>query len=276
MSLNLALMRLAAAVSAEAGSLVAKSRSQPLEVAATKSSRTDVVTAVDVASEQLIRRRLLTARPHDGIHGEEGDDVVGTSGVEWVVDPIDGTVNFLYGIAQFAVCIAARVDGEVAAAAVHNPVTGEMFSAVRGGGAARDGDPISVSDCAEPAMALVGTGFSYSARVRQHQAAELARLVPRVRDIRRMGSAALDLCAVACGRLDAYVERGLKPWDLAAAGLVAEEAGARVEGLNGAPAGELLVVAAGRGLFGPLHELLVDSGFDDWPLKQWPSSGAEA
>jgi len=271
MSLGQELAGLAADVAAEAGSLVLRGQSGTLEVAATKSSRTDVVTAVDIASEQLIRRRLLTARPHDGFLGEEGDDVVGSSGVEWVVDPIDGTVNFLYGIAQFAVCIAAKVDGVVTAAAVHNPVTSEMFTAVSGDGAQRDGRLISVSDCVEPAMALVGTGFSYSPRVRRHQAAELARLVPLVRDIRRMGSAALDLCAVASGRLDAYVERGLKPWDLAAAGLVAEEAGARVEGMHGAAAGELLVVAAGRGLFGDLHELLVDSGFADWPLSTWPA-----
>ncbi|MEJ7745078.1 MAG: inositol monophosphatase family protein [Nocardioidaceae bacterium] len=271
MSLARELMNLAAVVATEAGALVVAGKSETLEVAATKSSRTDVVTAVDVASEQLIRRRLLTARPCDGFVGEEGDDISGSSGVEWVVDPIDGTVNFLYGIAQFAVCIAARIEGVVTAAAVHNPVTGEMFTAVKGQGALSDGRPISVSECVEPALALVGTGFSYSAEVREHQAAEVARLLPVVRDIRRMGSAALDLCAVASGRLDAYVERGLKPWDLAAAGLIAAEAGARVEGMHGAAAGERLVVAAGPGLFDLLHELLISSGFADWPLTQWPN-----
>lgn len=270
MNLDRELVRLAAAVAAEAGSLVAAGQSQTLEVAATKSSRTDVVTAVDLASEQLIRRRLLTARPDDGFVGEEGDDVCGSSGVEWVVDPIDGTVNYLYGIAQFAVCIAAKVNGVVTAAAVHNPMTAEMFSAVKGQGALLDGAPITVSACTEPALALVGTGFSYSAGVREHQAAEIARLLPVVRDIRRMGSAALDLCAVATGRLDAYVERGLKPWDLAAAGLIATEAGARVEGMHGEAAGERLVVAAGAGLFDDFHAALSSGGFGDWPMTQWP------
>lgn len=275
MSLGQDLVGLAVDVAVEAGSLVARGRSATLEVAATKSSRTDVVTAVDVASEQLVRHRVLAARPDDGFMGEEGDDVVGTSHVEWVVDPIDGTVNYLYGIEQFAVCIAAKVDGVVTAAAVHNPATGEMFTAVRGEGAQRDGHPISVGDCVEPAMALVGTGFSYSAEVRRYQAEELVRLLPFIRDIRRMGSAALDLCAVASGKLDAVVERGLKPWDLAAAGLIAEEAGARVEGMNGVKAGELLVVAAGAALFDRLHELLAASGFADWSHPGWPGGARD-
>lgn len=266
-----ALRDVALDVAHQAADLVRRRRRDGVQVAATKSSPVDVVTEADRAAEALIRRLLLERRPDDGFLGEEGTRSQTTSGVTWVVDPIDGTVNFLYGIAQFAVCIAARIEGVVTAAAVHNPVTGEMFTAVKGQGALSDGRPISVSECVEPALALVGTGFSYSAEVREHQAAEVARLLPVVRDIRRMGSAALDLCAVASGRLDAYVERGLKPWDLAAAGLIAAEAGARVEGMHGAAAGERLVVAAGPGLFDLLHELLISSGFADWPLTQWPN-----
>jgi myo-inositol-1(or 4)-monophosphatase len=147
---------------------------------------------------------------------------------------------------------------------VHNPVSGETFTAVRGQGAARDGRPVSVSGCKEAASALVATGFGYRAEHRRLQAVETGRLLPQVRDIRRLGAASLDLCAVACGRVDGYVERGLKPWDLAAGGLVASEAGARVEGLNGSQPGELIVVAAPEALFEEFHTLLLECGYDDW------------
>ena len=250
------LLALAVAAAQSGGRFIRDERPDDVTAAATKTSPTDVVTAMDTACERMLREQLLTARPHDGIVGEEGDDVAGTSGVTWVVDPIDGTVNYLYGIPQYAVCVAA-VSGdardpaghEVLAGCVHSPVLGETWTAVRGGGAfltmaggARR--PVRVRDEVELGQVLLATGFGYQASRRRHQAAVIAQLLPRVRDIRRIGSAALDLCSVASGRADAYVERGLKPWDLAAAGLVAREAGALVTGLGDAPAGEDLVVAA--------------------------------
>jgi len=264
------LLRLAVHVATEAGRLVATGRRGIVEVSDTKSSPTDVVTAVDVASEQLIRREIRAVRPADAFVGEEGDDTAGTSGVTWVADPIDGTVNFLYSIPQFAVSLAARVGDEVVAGVVHNPLSGETFTAILGGGAFLGGEPITVSGCRDLATALVGIGYTYRADVRAHQAVETSRLVAVVRDIRRLGSAALDLCFVACGRLDAYVERGLKPWDLAAGRLIASEAGARVAGLGGAEASELIVVAAPVRLFPTFEEALVDAGFGDWPMPSWP------
>lgn len=264
------LLTLAVRVAVEAGELVAAGRRGRVEVSGTKSSPTDIVTAVDLASEQLIRREIRHARPDDAFVGEEGDDTAGTSGVTWVADPIDGTVNFLYDIAQYAVSLAARVDGQVVAGVVHNPISGETFTASVAGGAFRDGEPIRVSACEDMASALVGIGYTYRADVRAHQAVETARLVPAVRDVRRFGSAALDLCSVACGRLDAYSERGLKPWDLAAGSLIASEAGARVAGLGGAPASELIVVAAPERLFPLFEEALRTAGYADWPMPWWP------
>jgi myo-inositol-1(or 4)-monophosphatase len=187
-----------------------------------------------------------------------------------VADPIDGTVNYLYDIPQYAVSIASQRAGRTVVAVVHNPTSGETFTATAGGGAWLDGSPISVSGVTEVAAALVGTGFHYRSDVRAHQAAETAALLPSVRDIRRLGSAALDLCFLACGRLDAYVERGLRPWDLAAAQLVVSEAGGRVEGMFGSAPGELVAVAAGTGLFDAFHERLVDCGYADWPMPDWP------
>lgn len=229
-----------------------------VEVMHTKSSPTDVVTAMDTASERLLRTTLLGARPDDGFLGEEGSDDVGTSGVRWVVDPIDGTVNYLYDIPQYAVSIAAELDGEVVVGVVHNPVSGETFTALRGGGAWLNGDAIRISAQTELSLALVGTGFGYSAERRARQAEVAAALLPLVRDIRRFGSAALDLCFLACGRYDAYYEQGLNPWDLAAGGLVASEAGAQLGGAHGAPAGSPLVIAASPALFDALHELVAE------------------
>ncbi|HET8616753.1 MAG TPA: inositol monophosphatase family protein [Actinomycetales bacterium] len=251
------LLALAVEAAERGGRFIRDERPDDLTAAATKTSPTDVVTAMDTACERMLREHLLTARPQDGIVGEEGDDVVGTSGVTWVVDPIDGTVNYLYGIPQYAVCVAAvagdaRDPGghEVLAGCVHSPVLGETWTAARGGGAylsvhGRERRPVRVRDGAPLGQVLLATGFGYQAERRRHQAAVIAHLLPRVRDIRRIGCAALDICSVASGRADAYLERGLKPWDLAAAGLVAREAGALVTGLGAAPAGEKLVVAAG-------------------------------
>jgi myo-inositol-1(or 4)-monophosphatase len=262
------LLALAVATAERGGRFITDERPDEVTAAATKSSPTDVVTAMDTACERMVREQLLTARPDDGIVGEEGDDVAGSSGVTWVVDPIDGTVNYLYGIGQYAVCVAAVAGDardpsghEVLAGCVHNPVLGETWTAVRGGGAflttaGRGRRPVHVRDGDDLGQVLLATGFGYQASRRKHQAAVVAQLLPRVRDIRRMGSAALDLCGVAAGRVDAYLERGLKPWDLAAAGLVAREAGALVTGLGDAPAGEDLVVAAAPRIHARLQAVL--------------------
>lgn len=233
-----------------AGALIVDDRPEDLAVSATKTSPTDVVTAMDTAAEALLVDTLLQARPDDGVLGEEGGLRPGTSGLTWVVDPIDGTVNYLYQIPAYAVSVAV-VRGqpdpsswEVLAGCVHNPVTGETWSAATGHGATLDGHPVAVNRGIPLDRALVGTGFGYTAERRREQARVLAGLLPRIRDVRRAGAASLDLCAVASGRLDAYYERGLKPWDLAAGGLVATEAGARVSGLSGLAATEAMVVAA--------------------------------
>lgn len=233
-----------------------------LEVTATKSSATDIVTEMDKASEALLVEHIRAVRPDDGFLGEEGSDVAGSSGVTWVLDPIDGTVNYLYAIPGYAVSVAARVGDDVVAGVVVNPVSGELWSARRGHGARLDGRPIEVNSAPELAMALVATGFGYDPRRRARQADILRTVIPQIRDIRRAGAASLDLCAVACGRVDGYYEQGLKPWDLAAGGLIAREAGARVEGLGGRPAGEDLVVAAPPGLFERLERLLAELGAD--------------
>jgi myo-inositol-1(or 4)-monophosphatase len=247
----------------EAGTLVRRLRAESdIEVAATKSTPTDVVTESDRAAERLIRSRIAAVRPEDAFLGEEGGQADGSGPVRWVVDPIDGTVNYLYEIPAYAVSIAAEVRGEVVVGVVHNPVSGEAWSAIRGAGALFGDRPVQVSGETRPSRALVGTGFGYDPEVRARQGAAVAALLPRVRDIRRIGSASLDLCGVACGRLDAYVEQGLQPWDLAAGGLIAAEAGARVAGLHGAAAGNALVVAANPGLFEAIEPVLVASGFD--------------
>ena len=236
-----------------------------LGVAGTKSTDTDIVTVMDQRAETLLLERITAARPEDGYLGEEGAVREGTTGVTWVVDPIDGTVNYLYGIPAFAVSVAARTSDGVLAGVVVNPVSGETWTAVRGGGAHLDGRPIHVNPAPELAMALVATGFGYAAERRALQADVLRQVLPRVRDVRRAGAASLDLCALACGRVDAYYEQGLQPWDLAAGGLIAEEAGATVGGLAGRPAGEELVVAGPAPLFGELVALLADLGADELP-----------
>lgn len=235
-----ALLALARSVGLEAAQFVRESRPQGrVDVAATKSSPTDVVTEIDRATEDLIRARILTERPEDGFVGEEGEDLIGTSGVDWIVDPIDGTVNFVYGIGAYAVSIAARLGDEIVAGFVISVPTGESWGAVFGAGSWRyAGEERIVLVAPRPesvAHALVATGFNYEPHIRAKQALAVAQLVPQVRDIRRIGSAALDLCGLAEGRYDAYVEEGLHPWDLAAGGLIASEAGIVLEGLDGPP-----------------------------------------
>lgn len=249
------LLRLATTVAREAGAMLVDGQ-VGASVVQTKSSPTDVVTEMDNAADALISRRLLEARPGDALLTEESGESGGASGVRWVVDPIDGTVNFLYGMPDWAVSIAAEVDGVAVAGVVEAPRRGETYTAVRGHGAWRNGEAIAVNRDVPLDKALVGTGFGYAAGRRARQAEVLAGVLPKVRDIRRGGSAALDLCAVACGRLDAYYERGVHAWDIGAAALIAEEAAARVGGLDGAPASPEMTIAAPEPLFSALHGLL--------------------
>jgi len=256
------LLKLAADTAAEAGRLLASWRAggRP-EVVDTKSSPTDVVTEMDRKAEELITERILALRPGDTVLGEEGGQSEpgqprgsGSSGVRWVVDPLDGTVNYLYGIPEWAVSIAAEVDGIIVAGVVEVPVLGETFTASAGGGAwlhrrgvaaarlhCNDGVPLD--------RALVATGFGYDAGRRKVQGEVVGALLPRVRDIRRHGSAAVDLCMVAAGRVDACYERGLNYWDYAAGSLIAREAGAVVGGLSGRPESTSMTVAAGPDLY---------------------------
>ena len=226
----------------------------------TKSSPTDMVTEMDRASEAMIEVGLRAARPDDGIVGEEGADHEGSSGVRWLVDPIDGTTNYLYGFPGFAVSIGAEYRGEVVVGVVHDPLHRDVFQAAKGRGATRNGEAIRASTNHDLRTALVGTGFSYERERRLRQAEVLAQVLPQIRDIRRMGAAAVDLCSVACGRLDAFYERGLGPWDLAAGALIAREAGATVGDLAGGPASGEFTLAASSGLFEPLRALLDTAG----------------
>lgn len=219
----------------------------------TKSSPTDPVTEYDRAAERLIVDALRSSRPDDAIVGEEGADVAGTSGLEWHIDPIDGTANFVYDLPSWCTSVAVVDSDGPLAGAVYIPVTDELFSAVRGGGATLDGASIACSAVTELSRALVATGFSYSAERRARQARRLSFLLPDVRDVRRLGSAAIDLCFVACGRLDAYFEEYLNSWDLAAGVLIAREAGAITSDLRGGPAGSVATVAAAPGIH---HDLV--------------------
>ncbi len=245
---------------AEAAGRLLAGRDGRVSVAATKSSPTDVVTEMDRRAEELIRSRILAVRPADAILGEEGGQT-GDAPVRWVIDPLDGTVNYLYGLHDWAVSIAAEVSGVVLAGAVAVPRRGELFTAVRGGGAWLDagtGDRIALR-CGPGVpldRALVATGFGYRAARRKVQGEVVAALLPQVRDIRRAGVASADLCSVAAGRVDAFYERGLNYWDYAAGALIAEEAGAVVGGLGGAPPSTSMTVAAGPELFGALTSVL--------------------
>lgn len=259
-SLNAELLDLALEVARRAGDLLRDGRPADLGVAATKSSPIDVVTEMDVASEKLITDFLARHRPQDGVLGEEGASSAGSSGVRWVIDPLDGTVNYLYGLPSWAVSIAVERDGETVVGVVVAPMRGETYHAVLGQGAYADGEPVRVRPAPPLEQALIGTGFGYVRERRIGQARVLNELLPQVRDIRRGGSAAIDLCDVACGRLNAYYERGLNPWDYAAGDLIAREAGALTGGQPGIAASTELTVAAAPGLFEPLQTLLDDLG----------------
>lgn len=235
-----------------AAGIARRRRDAGVAVTATKSSRTDIVTAADQEVESWLRSRIAERRPADGILGEEGDDVPGRSGLTWVVDPIDGTVNYLYGLPHWAVSVAvcagppepARWD--LLAGAVCAPMLATTWHAVRGGGAFRGDRRLAPRPGVDLAQALVGTGFAYVADVRAQQGDVVRAVLPAVRDVRRLGSASVDLCLVADGTLDAHFERGLNPWDIAAGCLVVAEAGGVVHGLGGAPPSRDMVVAGAR------------------------------
>jgi myo-inositol-1(or 4)-monophosphatase len=260
------LLGLARAAAEEAGQMLAARRppggSGRPEVTGTKSSPTDVVTEMDRASEALITGRLGSQRPGDAFLGEEGGESGrGWGRVRWIIDPLDGTVNYLYGLADWAVSIAAEVEGTLVAGVVAVPAHGEVFTAVSGGGAWLQAGgappvPLRCNTGVALAQALVATGFGYGAGRRKVQGEVVAAVLPRVRDIRRGGSCAVDLCSVAAGRVDAFYERGVNYWDYAAGGLIATEAGARLGGLAGKPASPEMAIAAEPVLFGELHGLL--------------------
>ncbi len=258
-----ALERLAVEAAVEAGRLVLRGRPGRVDVHRTKSTDLDVVTVMDTRSEELLRERLAAARPDDGVLGEEGGGAGGTSGLTWVLDPIDGTVNYLYDLPAYAVSVAVVVGDPTVpgawapvAGAVVSPRTAEVFHARAGGGArlaplGPDGSPgpsrrLGVTDVGDLGQVLLATGFAYDRDSRLTQARVVADLLPRVRDVRRAGAAALDLCHVAAGRVDAYYELGTNPWDYAAGVLLVTEAGGRVSGLAAdSPPSRSMVVAGG-------------------------------
>ena len=223
-----------------------------------KSTPTDLVSEADLATERLIRDRLEAARPDDAILGEEGDDRAGTSGLRWVVDPLDGTVNFLFGIPQWCVSIACEDADGALAGVVFDPLRGETWAATRDGAATLDAVPIHAPQRGSLASALVATGFGYAADVRESQARVVARLLPLVRDVRRLGSAALDLTWAAAGRYDAYYERGVKHWDVAAGALICARAGLAVRELPPAPPADGGMLVAAPALVDELLALVTD------------------
>jgi myo-inositol-1(or 4)-monophosphatase len=229
-----------------------------------KSTPTDLVTELDTWAEAHITQALLAARPDDSIRGEEGADVAGTSEVTWCIDPIDGTVNFVHGIPGFCVSIAAQVDGRSVAAVVASPLHDEVFTATLGGGARLDGVPIRCASPASLARAVVATGFGYDPARRTQQAEVVARVIGQIADIRRFGAAAVDLCWVACGRVDGYWEVGLNAWDHAAGALIAREAGAVVTGAAAdTDPSEHFTLAAPPQIWAELAALLAGTGAAD-------------
>ena len=266
----LALVDLAAGIARRAADLLLEGARDVRRSVETKSSSTDMVTEMDRASEALIVKALLDARPTDGVVAEEGSARASASGLRWVIDPLDGTTNYLYGHPGWAVSIAAEeVDDEggsqVVAGVVLDAVHDELFTAAIGHGALRNGVPIRCSDQTDVSRALVATGFGYLPARREGQAEVLVKLLPRIRDIRRMGAASVDLCSVACGRVDAYFERGLSWWDLAAGGLIATEAGSTLSDLEGGPVTAGSVFASANAISAPLRELLGSLGAHDVP-----------
>ncbi|MDP4817026.1 MAG: inositol monophosphatase [Pontimonas sp.] len=264
----------------EAGELIVTRRAGHIEVASTKSSDVDVVTAVDKESEEFLYTRLRELRPGDGFLGEEGQVEESTTGITWVVDPIDGTVNFLYNIPHYAVSIAA-VTGDpspgswqVEAGAVFNPATGELFHAARGEGAFLGERRLQIGSPPPMNLALLATGFAYSTAMRKEQVRILSQLIGEVRDIRRMGTASLDFAAVAAGRVDVYFERTLSPWDHAAGELLVTEAGGIITGIRDLPQGREGIFAGHPTLVTQLKARISEVGGDTL-LQDVPGWGLE-
>ena len=250
-------LELAQTLARQAGRLARDGRSRGMQVVGTKLTDTDMVTAFDRESERLIIAGLRAARPDDSIVGEEGGGHRGTSGVEWHVDPIDGTTSFMYGLPTWCVSIGAQDEHGALVGAVYLPDLDEMFTAERGGGAHLNGQPITCSAITDVRKALVATGFSYTPAHRTVQSRRVTEFIHAIRDIRRMGAAAVDLCFVACGRFDAYFEENLHSWDVLAAELIAREAGARSGDFRGGPMRTAEVLVAAPGIFDDLSTLLV-------------------
>lgn len=237
-----------------AGELALSGRRAARPATDAKSTPTDLVTEFDRAAEDLIVGLIEQSRPDDAIAGEEGADRTGTSGIVWAIDPIDGTTNYVYGLPHWCTSVAAVLDGQTVVATVHAPVLAETYHAVIGRGATLNGEEIACSRPETLATSLIATGFAYRSDRRRHQAAVMAGLIDQVRDVRRLGSAALDLCHVAAGRIDLYYETHLNEWDIAAGRLIATEAGALVTDFSGGPPqpGQILASAAS------IHPAMID------------------
>jgi myo-inositol-1(or 4)-monophosphatase len=250
------LLEVARRAASSAAALLVEGLQHARTLVETKTTGTDMVTEMDRAAERDIVKTIRMYRSHDAIVGEEGTQETGTTGVEWVIDPLDGTTNYLYGHPGFAVSIAAAVRGEVLAATIADPLHHDVFTASKGAGAFRNDVPIAVSDQDVLGHTLLATGFSYDSARRRRQAEVLTHVLPAVRDVRRMGAAAVDLCSVACGRVDAFYEKGLARWDYSAGVLIAREAGAAVGDLDGNEPSSAFVLAAAPAVFDALRDRL--------------------
>ena len=252
------LLDLAQRAARAAGRVLVELSRAPAEGVDAKSTPTDLVSDADRASEELLVELIATERPGDGVLSEEGSDAQSATGVVWVIDPLDGTVNYLFGIPWWCVSIAANDDNGTVVGVIYDPVRDELFDAARGTGARRNGAPIRVSDQTDLSQALIGTGFAYDSRARERQAEVVARVLPRARDIRRAGSAAMDLASLGCGRLDGFYEAPMEPWDKAAGVLIVREAGGTVTELP-PPLDHLSpgVIAANPALHGELSRLVL-------------------
>jgi myo-inositol-1(or 4)-monophosphatase len=255
------LVELATTAAIRAGGVLAELAPRRLDLramATAKSSITDLVTSADVEAEAAILEVVLGSRPDDAILAEEGSSRAGSSTVTWIIDPLDGTTNFVYGYGDFAVSIAAEVDGVVIAGVVHDPIANETFAATLGGGATLNAQTMTPSDPSSLEAALIGTGFGYRSEERSTQARMLPALLPAIRDIRRGGAASLDCCGVGAGRLDGYFEAGLKAWDFAAGLLIATEAGCATRRLENFPEHETTLVIAAGDLLDAFVQLLIE------------------
>jgi myo-inositol-1(or 4)-monophosphatase len=250
------LLALATEIAAEAAVVVARYAAERTYLIETKSSPTDLVTEADRETEALIVRRILAARPDDSLLGEEGANRDGSSDIRWLIDPIDGTTNFVYGVPAYSVSIGVQRGDEMIAGVVHDVAMQEAYTASLGGGAHLNGRPIQVGDRADLSTTLWGIGFAYDKLRRGNQANFYDKVLTHIRDVRRMGSAALDLCRVACGQLDGYFEFQLNPWDIAAGRIVLTEAGGVAGGFHGFTFDEGYVLATSLALLAPMEQVL--------------------